>query len=305
MRLRLNRPKRKVSPMVIREAVAGYLFVLPTLLSFLIFFLGPMIWGLAMALFKWDFFSKPEFVGIHNFIELFQDKVFLISLKNTARFAFIATTLNVGLGMLIAIGINSIKWKWLKAFLRSAYFVPFVISSVATALLFRFLLQESIGVVNYYLTKLGFERVPWLTSSKWAMRSVIMLDVWKAVGFYVLIFLAGLQGIPRQLYEAAEVDGANRWVKFTRITIPLLTPTIFFSLIIALIGAFQVFDTIYALTEGGPGDATRTIVMVLYREAFGTFNMGYAASMALVLFVIILLLTSIQLKLGKRWVFYR
>jgi multiple sugar transport system permease protein len=305
MQLQLRRNERKASPMVVREALAGYLFILPTLLSFLVFFLGPMIWGLAMGFYQWDFFSKPEFVGIRNFTELTQDKVFLISLKNTARFAFIATTLNVGLGMLIAIGINSIKWEWFRTFLRSAYFIPFVVSSIATALLFGFLLQESVGVVNFYLTKIGLERVPWLTSSEWAMRSVIMLDVWKAVGFYVLIFLAGLQGIPKQLYEAAEVDGANRRVKFSRITIPLLTPTIFFSLIIALIGAFQVFDSIYALTQGGPGDATRTIVMVLYREAFGAFNMGYAASIAVVLFVIILLLTAIQLKLGKQWVFYR
>jgi multiple sugar transport system permease protein len=264
-----------------------------------------MFWGLGMSFFKWDFFSAPTFVWLNNFANLFNDALFLVTLKNTAKFALIATSLNVGLGMMIAIGINSIKWNWLKSFLRTSYFIPFVISGVVTAMLFGFLLQESMGVVNYYFSQLGLSRIPWLTSSKWAFTSVILIDVWKAVGFYVLIFLAGLQGIPGELYEAAEVDGANGWIKMTRITIPLLTPTLFFSLMIALIGAFQVFESMYVLTAGGPGDATRTIVMYLYREAFGNFHMGYAASMSFVLFIILLLLTIFQIRISKKWVFYR
>lgn len=291
--------------MAVREAVAGYLFISPTLLSFVVFFLGPVIWGLGMAFFKWDFFSTPKFIGLDNFAELSHDNLFLTTLKNTALFAVFATSLNVGLGMFIAIGINSIQWRWLKTFLRTSYFIPFVISTVVVAMLFGFLLQESTGVVNYYLSLLGIDRIPWLTSSTWAFRSVILLDVWKNVGFFVLIFLAGLQGIPSELYEAALVDGASRWKRLSRITIPLLTPTLFFSLIIALIGAFQVFDSMYVLTEGGPGDATRTVVMYLYREAFGNFNMGYAATMAVALFAIILTLTVAQVKIGERWVFYQ
>ena len=288
-----------------REAIAGYFFILPTLLSFLIFFLIPTISGLGMSLFDWDFFSDPDYVGLENFIELSQDKLFLTTLKNTALFAFFATAGNVGLGMFIAIGINSIKWGWLRACLRTAYFIPFVISTVVVALMFGFLLQESTGVVNYYLSRLGIDRIPWLSSSAWAFRSVVLIDVWKHVGFFTLIFLAGLQAIPSELYEAALVDGAGRFVRLTRITIPLLTPSLFFSLIIALIGAFQVFESMYVLTNGGPGDATRTVVMYLYREAFGSFNMGYAASMAVVLFFIILALTVTQVRLGDRWVFYR
>lgn len=288
-----------------RETIAGYFFILPTLLSFLVFFLIPTISGFGISFFDWDFFSEPEYVGLANFIELSQDKLFLITLRNTALFAFFATMGNVGLGMFIAIGINSIKWNWLRAFLRTAYFIPFVISTVVVALMFGFLLQESTGVVNYYLTRLGIERIPWLSSSAWAFRSVVLIDIWKHVGFFTLIFLAGLQAIPSELYEAALVDGAGRRVRLTRITIPLLTPSLFFSLIIALIGAFQVFESMFVLTNGGPGDATRTVVMYLYREAFGSFNMGYAASMAVVLFVIILLLTVTQVRLGDRWVFYR
>ena len=288
-----------------REAIAGYFFILPTLLSFLVFFLIPTISGLGMSLFDWDFFSEPEFVALDNFIELSRDKLFLTTLKNTALFALFATSGNVGLGMFIAIGINSIKWRWLKAYLRTAYFIPFVISTVVVALLFGFLLQESVGVVNYYLSRLGLERIPWLSSSAWAFRSVVLIDVWKHVGFFTLIFLAGLQAIPGELYEAARVDGASRRVRLTRITIPLLTPSLFFSLVIALIGAFQVFESMYVLTNGGPGDATRTVVMLLYREAFGSFNMGYAASMAVALFFIILALTVTQVRLGDRWVFYR
>lgn len=288
-----------------REAIAGYFFILPTLLSFLIFFLIPTISGLGMSLFDWDFFSAPDFVGLDNFIELSQDKLFLTTLKNTALFALFATAGNVGLGMFIAIGINSVKNGWLRAYLRTAYFIPFVISTVVVALLFGFLLQESTGVVNYYLSRLGIDRIPWLSSSAWAFRSVVLIDVWKHIGFFTLIFLAGLQAIPGELYEAALVDGAGRWVRLTRVTIPLLTPSLFFSLIIALIGAFQVFESMYVLTNGGPGDATRTVVMYLYREAFGSFNMGYAASMAVLLFFIILALTVTQVRLGDRWVFYR
>ena len=297
--------RKNINSLAVREAIAGYLFILPTLLSFLLFFLVPAISGLGMSFFDWDFFSDPEYVGTENFVELFNDKLFLTTLKNTALFAVSATALNVGLGMFTAIGINSVKWRWLKALLRTSYFIPFVISTVVVALLFGFLLQESTGVVNYYLTRLGFEKVPWLSSSAWAFRSIVLIDVWKHVGFFTLIFLAGLQAIPGELYEAAVVDGASRWVRLTRITIPLLTPSLFFSLVIALIGAFQVFESMFVLTDGGPGDATRTVVMYLYREAFGSFNMGYASSMAVVLFFIILALTVTQVRLGDRWVFYR
>lgn len=303
--LRLRLASRNWNRLVVREAIAGYFFILPTLLSFLVFFLIPTISGFGMSLTDWDFFSEPEYVGLENFAELFSDKLFLRTLRNTAIFAVSATSLNVGLGMFIAIGINSIKWRWLKAFLRTAYFIPFVISTVVVALLFGFLLQESTGVVNYYFSRLGIDRIPWLTSSTWAFRSIVLIDVWKHVGFFTLIFLAGLQGIPSELYEAAVVDGAGRRVRLTRITIPLLTPSLFFALIIALIGAFQVFESMYVLTNGGPGDATRTVVMLLYREAFGSFNMGYAASMAVVLFAIILALTVSQVRIGDRWVFYR
>lgn len=300
-----NTTRKRMNSMKFGEAVAGYLFILPTLASFVIFFVIPVIWGLGMALFKWDFLSAPKFIGLENFADLATDKLFVTTLKNTAIFAFFATTLNVGLGMLIAIGINSIEWKWLKGLLRTTFFIPFVVSTVVLALLFGFLFQESNGVINYYLTQLGLGKVPWLTSSTWSIRSAILVDVYKNVGFYVLIFLAGLQTIPTDLYEAANVDGASRWAKLSRITIPLLTPTLFFSLIIAFIGAFQVFESMYVLTEGGPGDSTRTVVMYLYREAFGSFNMGYAATIAVALFVIILILTVAQLRLGRRWVFYK
>lgn len=303
--LRLRLASRSWNRLVIREAIAGYFFIFPTLLSFLVFFLIPTISGFGMSFFDWDFFSEPDYVGLENFADLISDKLFLRTLRNTAIFAVAATGLNVGLGMFIAIGINSIKWRWLRAYLRTAYFIPFVISTVVVALLFGFLLQESTGVVNYYLSRLGIDRVPWLSSSTWAFRSIVLIDVWKHVGFFTLIFLAGLQGIPSELYEAAVVDGAGRRVRLTRITIPLLTPSLFFSLVIALIGAFQVFESMYVLTNGGPGDATRTVVMLLYREAFGSFNMGYAASMAVVLFVIILALTISQVRIGDRWVFYR
>jgi multiple sugar transport system permease protein len=224
---------------------------------------------------------------------------------NTAIFALGAETLNVGLGLAIAVGINRLASRRLASAVRSAYFLPFVMSTAVVAVLWGFLLQRDLGVVNWLLGRAGVSPVQWLTSSALAMPTIILIDVWKNVGFFVVIFLAGLQTIPPHLAEAARLDGAGDAGVFRHITIPMLTPTIFFAIVIALIGASQVFDSVYVLTGGGPGDATRTVVMYLYEQGFQAFHVGYASAIALILFAIVLVLTVIQIRVSRRWVVSR
>ena len=186
-----------------------------------------------------------------------------------------------------------------------AYFFPFVVSVTAVALIWSFLLNKDLGLVNYYLGLLGIRRIPWLNSSQWSPVAVIITDVWKNLGFYVLVYLGGLLGISTDYYEAAEVDGANAWNKFWNITLPLLSPTTLFLGVIGLINALQIFVQPRILTEGGPGDATRTVVMYIYEQGFRFFNMGYASTVALSLFALILVLTFLQFRLTRRYVFYQ
>ncbi len=298
-------PVKRRHPLVRREAIVAYLFILPTLLGFLVFQIGPMLAGLGLSFFSWDVFSPPQFVGLQNFSQALSDPLLSTTLKNTTVFVLLAEPFNIGLGLLIACGIDWLRIPWLKAFLRTTYFLPIVMSAAVISLLWKFLMQTDLGVLNYFLSLIHIAKVPWLNSSHWAMISVVLVDVWRNVGFFVLIFLARLQSIPTDLYEAAEVDGANEFVRFLRITLPMMSPTIFFSTIIALIGGFQVFDQMFILTGGGPGDSTRSIVMYIYEEAFRSFRMGYASVISLILFAIIILLTVIQMRLSKRWVFYR
>ena len=187
---------------------------------------------------------------------------------------------------------------------RSIFFFPVLIAHTYIAVIWRFLYQEDTGVINYYLSFLGIEPIPWLGHVHWAMAAIIIMDVWKNTGFAMLVFLAGLQSIPNEYYEAAQLDGANERQLFFRITIPLLSPTIFFILVIFMIGALQVFDTIIVLTQGGPGDATRSVVLYIYEIAFRRFDMGYAAAVSMTLFAIILVLTVLQFIISRRWVHY-
>ncbi len=288
-----------------REALVAYLFIAPTMLGFAIFILGPMIYGLTLSFFSWDLFTPARFVGLANFRRFFHDHLAFRTLINTGLFAAGAESLNIGLGLLIAVGLNRLRWARLSTVLRSCYFLPFVMSTAVAAVLWNILLQPDLGVVNYEFQRIGLPRLEWLNSSSTAMPTVIMIDVWKNIGFFIIVFLTGLQGIPRELYEAARVDGAGAWKTFRNITLPLLSPSIFFAVVIAIIGASQVFDSIYVLTKGGPGDSTRTILMYVYDEGFGSLRMGYASCLSLVLFVIVLVLTAIQIRGSKRWVFYK
>jgi multiple sugar transport system permease protein len=188
---------------------------------------------------------------------------------------------------------------------RLAFFFPVIVSVTSAAAIWIFFLQKDLGILNYYLHLLGLPKIPWLSSSSWALRSVVMFDVWKNVGFYAMVFLAGLHNIPPQLREAAIVDGANEAQLLRHVTLPLLTPSIFFAAVIALINGFQVFAQAQILTRGGPGDASRTVVMYIYEQGFRYFQMGYASTVAVLLFVIIAGLTLLQFRSSQKWVFYQ
>jgi multiple sugar transport system permease protein len=192
----------------------------------------------------------------------------------------------------------------LRNFFRSVYFFPLLIAHTYVAVIWQFLYQRDTGVINYYLSLLGIAPISWLGSAAWVLPSVIIMDVWKNTGFAMIIFLAGLQNIPKDYYEAARLDGANAVQLFLRITFPLLSPTIFFVLVIFMIGAIQVFDTIIVLTGGGPGDASKSVVIYIYEQAFQNFDLGYASTVAMTLFVIILIFTLLQFWFSRRWVHY-
>lgn len=287
-----------------KEAIAGLLFVLPALIGFVTFVAGPMLATLVISLMKYDLFSAPTFVGLKNFQRILIDARLWKVFGNTATFAVFAVLGNVGLGVILAVLLNRKMPRVLLYFYRAAYFFPSLIGLVFVAVVWQFLFQRDIGVINYYLGRIGMAPVGWLSNPQVALISVIILDVWKNVGFAMLIAIAGLQGISSDYYDAARVDGAGRMRTFWQITIPLLSPTILFLVTMNTIGAFKVFESIIVLTNGGPGDASRSLVMYIYEQGFKSFNMGYASAISLLLLSLIVLVTAIQFVLSKRWTFY-
>lgn len=289
-----------------REAIAAYLFVLPTLVGFVLFVVGPMIASFGLSLFDWNLLTPPQFVGLGNWQQLFADARVGGIYVTTLRLSLMVVFCNMTLGLGLAVLLDRKMPLLLRNFFRISYFFPYVVSAVAVSLIWTFLFNRDLGPLNYYLGQIGIaSRINWLNSSQWSPLAIVIADVWKNVGFYVLVFLGGMQAISRDYYEAAEVDGANGWQQFRKITLPLLSPTILFLLVISVIGALQIFEQPQILTNGGPGDATRTIVMYIYEQGFRFFDMGYAATLAISLFVIILILTIIQFRLSRRWVFYQ
>lgn len=289
-----------------QEALAGYLFIAPAFLVFVVFVAGPMIAAFGFSLFKWDVFRAATFLGLDNYNRLLNDKRFFITFWNTIVYTLLEVPLNLLVALAVAMLINRRLHPALRYFLRTTYFFPVIISFVAVSILWRYLLisDPTFGLINFYFAKLGISPVPWTTSSRWVLRSIVLVNIWKTFGFNLVIFLAGLQNIPRHFYEAAEIDGANFGQKFWHITIPLLTPTIFFALVIEMLHAVQLFDTAYVLTQGGPGDASRPIVMYMYETGFQVFKMGYASAVAVMLFIVVMLLTLLQMRVSRAWVYY-
>ena len=286
------------------DTLSAYLFVAPTLSGYLLFVLGPLIAAIVLSFTHYDMMSPPRLVGFSNYARLIADVRLAVVYKNTALFAVTAVILTVGIGTFLGVAVNKRLPAFLKYILRTAYFFPVLVGMIYAAMVWKFLFNRDLGVVNYYLHFFNVPPIPWLTSSVWAIWSVILVYVWKNVGFTMLTTLAGLQNISEELYEAAKIDGAKPPTVLFRITIPLLSPVILFNVTITMINTLQEFDSIVALTNGGPGDASRTVVMYIYDKAFRSFDMGYASAIAVTLFVVISTVTLLQLWGSRRWVHY-
>lgn len=287
-----------------REALAGYLFILPTFIGYTAFVILPIFAALGISLTQYDILSPPKLVGFDNYVRMISDPRLHKVYRNTLYFTVVAVTFNLGVGLFLAVLINRNLPSFLKYIFRTAYFFPVLVALAYCSIIWQYLYQKDTGIINYYLSYLNIEPIPWLSDPRFVMPSIIFMDVWKNTGFAMLVFLAGLQGIPQDYYESAQLDGANRWRLFRHITLPLISPTLFFNLIIYMIGALQVFDSIIVLTGGGPGDASRSLVMYIYENAFQLFKMGYASAVAITLFIVIMILTLLQFKAGQTWVHY-
>jgi multiple sugar transport system permease protein len=293
----------RTSPLYRRRALTAYAFMAPSLIILLVFIAWPMIRALWFSFEDYNIFSGGRFVEIDNYTKLIHDGAFRNALWNTLIYAGVTTPVSVGLALGLALLLNqSIVGR---GFFRASIFLPVVTSLAVAAIAWRFMLDPDIGLFAYWLGKIGFTGKAWLRDPTWAMPSVIMVGVWKNVGFYMVMYLAGLQSIPREFYEASAVDGATRWQRFRHITWPLLANTTMFVFIIAAIAALQAFDQIFVMTHGGPFFQTETLVMLIYRLGFTEFNMGYASAIAWVLVLLIFALSLFQVRyFNKRQVRY-
>jgi multiple sugar transport system permease protein len=285
-----------------REMLYGYAFLSPALILFVVFIAGPLLGAIALSFYKWDLFTPREFVGLQNYRDLRDDRVASIAIRNSFFFAFWSIVLHLTFGMLLALAVNRAMHGGLRYFLRTAYFFPLLISWATVSLIWRFALNPNFGFFNYYLRKLGLNPPNWLVDRHWSMEALLFVDLWRTVGFTFIVLLAGLQGVPRELYEAAMIDGAGTLRRFVNVTIPMISPTIFFVLVLNFIGAFQIFEPMFIMTNGGPANSTRSIVQLIFETGFRSFEMGYASAMAIVVFVVILIATLCQFAIGRRWV---
>ncbi|MGA8117797.1 MAG: sugar ABC transporter permease [Actinocatenispora sp.] len=291
------RPPRRV-----REQLTGYLFISPALLLFLLFIAAPLVAAFALSMFSWDLLTPPRFVGLANFHRLLNDGETVRAVGNTFVFAIASVVSHVGIGLLLAVGVSRVMVRGSKYFVRTAYFFPFLISWAAVALLWKYVLDPSFGIAAHYLGTVGLPTANWLASPTWAMPTLIVVDFWHTIGYTFIILLAGLQTVPTHLYEAATVDGASAPRRFWHITLPMMSPTLFFATVITFIGAFQIFDPMLIMTKGGPDGATESMVLYTYEQGFRAFHVGYASALSLVIFVVMMAATALQFRLSRRWV---
>lgn len=296
----MPRRKPRLRPQL-RHDIAGYLFIAPWLIHFLVLIGAAMLYSLRLSFGESDLFTGYTFVGLRNYTDMMDDPLFWQSLKVTAIYTFTIVPLNVMIALIIAMLLN--QEMRIRGFWRLLFYTPAVVQGVAVAVLWSYVLNPRYGLINQALALVGIEGPRWLYSETWALPGLVLMGLWGAGGA-MLLYLAGLQGIPTHLYEAADIDGASTWHRFWFVTLPMLTPTIFFNLLLNIIGSFQVFTQSYVLTEGGPNNATLTMVLYLYRRAFENFRFGYASALAWVLFAIILIFTILVVRSSERWVYY-
>jgi multiple sugar transport system permease protein len=285
-----------------REALEGYIWLLPWLVGFLAFTLGPLVASLVLGFTNWDGVTPAQWIGLDNYVNLLtNDPLFWQSLKVTAIFAALYLPLSIVIGFFLAMIMNQ-RLPGIMLF-RTIYYVPSVLSGVAVAVLWGFVFHREYGLLNWLLGLAGVPPVTWLESETWALPSLIIMELWR-VGGSVIIYIAGLQGIPTELYDSARVDGAGWWRRLWSVTIPMMSPTIFFNLVLGAIGTLQVFTQAYIMTQGGPNYATFVYALNIYNTAFQSLQLGYASALSWVLFLIILVVTLIIFRWSSAWVYY-
>ncbi|WP_458116133.1 carbohydrate ABC transporter permease [Arthrobacter sp. D2-10] len=287
------------------ERLIAPLFLAPTVIGMAIFTIVPILASVLLAFFRWNIISAPEFVGFSNFADIVSDPTVRVSFLNTIVFVIVAVTLQLGIAMVLAVAIQGRMPNWLRVFFRSAFFFPLILSAASVSIFMGYLFNEQFGVVNWMLSVVGVPAVPWLTTSAGAAAVVVLVYVWQNFGFSFLLFVGGLASIPKELHEASALDGATGWRQFVNVTLPLLSPTVLVASVMAIISALQVFDQPYVLTRGGPGDSTRTAVMVIFESAFQQLEFGRASAIELVLMMLIMAITALQFRLSRRFVFYQ
>jgi multiple sugar transport system permease protein len=298
--------RRRLLTMSRREAAWAYFFISPWIIGFIAFTIGPMLASLYYSFTEYDIISQPQWIGLANFRELFSDPLFWKSLQVTVYYASLALPLGLLLGFFLAILLNQ-KVPGVNLW-RTLYYLPSVIAGVAVALLWIRIFNPRIGLLNPFLAKFGIKGPGWLNDPQWAIPSLVIMSLW-SVGGGMIIYLAGLQGVPTALYDAAKVDGANLWQRFWHVTLPMVTPVIFYNLVMGLIGTFQYFTATYVIGSaagnvGGPARSTLFYNLYLYQNAFRYFDMGYASAMAWILLLIVLGLTMMVFRSSQAWVYY-
>ena len=288
-----------------RDAVWGYVFLLPWVIGLVVFWLGPILMSLALSFTQYDAISAPIYIGLDNYNKaLFGDPLFWPSMLRTFEYSAVV----VPVGLLGSLGLAALlnqRAKGTNGF-RTMFFLPTLTPAVALALLWSWLFQPEIGPINYILRGVGVNPVPgWFGSQYWALPSIIIINLWASMGGNtMLIFLAGLQGVPQELYDASSIDGAGTWSRFRHITLPMVSPTFFFNLVLGIIGALKVFTTAFVATQGGPAYATWFFALHIYQQAFSFFKMGYGSALAWIFVVVLLVFTYFQFVLSRRWVYY-
>jgi multiple sugar transport system permease protein len=294
--------KKKMS----KEALAAILFLAPSFLGFLVFFLFPVLFSLILSFAKWDMssgLSNIKFVGLKNFKVIFKDIWFTDSMKNSIVFTVATVVIGVSIALILAVILT--RAAYFKQTLKAMMFLPYISSTVAIAIVWMIVLQPKYGPVNQFLLSIGVSKPPnWLADMKWAMPALIAMYIWQNLGYNMVVYIAGLSSVPTDLYEAAEIDGAGAFSKFRFITIPMVSPTTFFLVIMGIINSFKVFDQVNVLTQGDPGTSTTVLALYIYREAFKFYDMGSASSAAWIMFVIIFIVTIIQWIGQRKWVTY-
>jgi len=287
-----------------RQNLLGYLWISPWLIGIVLFTLGPMVASFVFTFTKYRIISSPIWNGLGNYrYALTQDKLFWPSLGRTFYYVLLSVPLGLFGSLLLAALLNQrVRGE---SIFRTLFYLPSLTPAAAAAILWTWLLHYDVGLVNFVLSKVGIRGPAWLGSMQWAIPAIILISLWTGMGGgRMIIFLAGLQGVPQSLYEAADIDGAGRWHKFRHITLPMISPTIFFNLVLGIIGALQVFTTAFITTKGGPGRATWFFALHVYTHAFQYFDMGYACTLAWIMFIILLVFTVAQVRLSDQWVYY-